>query len=627
MDLDSDLRALQEVRDSVRRAQAACAEVRDWDQQRTDRVCEAMSRAAAGAAGDLARLAVQETGMGRVHYKILKNLFSAEGTWESIREEKTVGIVHHDRTREVYEVATPVGVIAGVIPTTNPTSTAIFKALISVKGRNAIVISPHPRARRCISETVEVLRRAIERAGGPVDLVQCLSNPTIESTGALMKERGVALILATGGSGLVRAAYSSGKPAYGVGPGNVPCYVDRSADVADAARWVTASQSFDNATLCCSEQALVLDEPIADRMVAELVERGAHVCEGEELALLERYANRGGMMNADVVGVDPHLIARAAGFEVPQATTILLAPQGGVGPEWPLSIEVLCPLLSVHRVEGWRAGCETSTQLLKFGGLGHTMSLWAREEEVVEAFLLEKPANRILVNGPSSQGATGVSTHLVASFSLGCGPQAGNITSDNITARHLINIKRAARRRRDFEELDRASHERARGLGGEEAPRGSGMPGDPAIGCATRVSGAGGLARGSEFGASASVGRSAPEPSRVARKAMVAAAPTPMSSPTRTQAARPSTGRSVRASLPSFTRPTDPSGSIAVLARPAPTTAAVAAPPRTTQGPEIGASLNTSEIQSIMSQAGAGCPLGPCNGCPHHEVTTGACKA
>ena len=268
--MDPDLRALQEVRDAVERAHAAHAVVAAWDQARIDGVCEALVHAAANAAHDLARLAVEETGIGRVHYKVLKNVFASEGTWESIKDEKTCGIIARDEARGLLEVATPAGVIAAIVPTTNPTSTAIFKALISVKGRNAVVISPHPRAKRCIGESVEVLRRALERAGAPADLVIALSNPTIESTGALMSHPRTAMILATGGSGLVKAAYSSGKPAYGVGPGNVPAYIDRSADIARAARWIIASQSFDNATLCCSEQNLILDRPVADGMLAEM---------------------------------------------------------------------------------------------------------------------------------------------------------------------------------------------------------------------------------------------------------------------------------------------------------------------------------------------------------------------
>jgi acyl-CoA reductase-like NAD-dependent aldehyde dehydrogenase len=327
--LDPDLRALQEMRDLVGRAKRATEEIHHWDQARTDRVCESMASAAAAAAHDLARLAVEETGIGRVHYKILKNLFGSEGVWDSIRGEKTVGVVKRDEERGLIEVATPVGVVAAIIPTTNPTSTAIYKALIAVKGRNAVVISPHPRARRCIGETADIMRRAIERVGGPPDLVQCATNPTIESTGALMKHRDVAMILATGGTGLVQAAYSSGKPAYGVGPGNVPVYVDRSADVEQAARHIVASQSFDNASLCCSEQALVLDRAIADRFLAAMIARGAHLCSEEETAQLARTANKNGAMNPDVVGLDPH---RARGFppSLGHALADLLEQFGGV---------------------------------------------------------------------------------------------------------------------------------------------------------------------------------------------------------------------------------------------------------------------------------------------------------
>ena len=243
--LDPDLRALQEVRDFVARAKSAQKQVSEFSQGQIDAVVEAMARAAAAAAHDLARAAVEETGMGRVHYKVLKNLMGSEGVWDSIRDQKTAGIVSRDESRGLLEVATPVGVVAGVVPTTNPTSTTIYKGLIAVKGRNAIVLSPHPGARRCIGETVEVMRRAIERAGAPPDLVLSLTNPTIASTGALMKHRDVAIILSTGGAGLVRAAYSSGKPAYGVGPGNVPAYVDRSADLERAARDIVGSPSFD----------------------------------------------------------------------------------------------------------------------------------------------------------------------------------------------------------------------------------------------------------------------------------------------------------------------------------------------------------------------------------------------
>ncbi|MDF1839331.1 MAG: aldehyde dehydrogenase family protein, partial [Planctomycetota bacterium] len=479
--IDKDLSALQEVRDQVARAKAAVKAVKAYTQADVDRLCEAMAEAGARAAHDLARLAVQETGFGRVHYKILKNLLGSEGTWASIKDERTVGILNADSQTGVTEVGAPVGIVAGIIPSTNPTSSALFKAIIAVKGRNAVVLSPHPGAKRCIMETADILRSAIQRAGGPPDLVTCLANPTLESTGALMKHRDVAVILATGGSGLVRAAYSSGKPAYGVGPGNVPAYVDRSADPMKVAEHIVTSQSFDNGTLCCSEQGLVIDAPIKDRLLQALIARGAHLCNAEETAKLEAYCNKGGSMNPKVVGQDPWKVADAAGFHVKRSTTVLLAPQGGTCNDYPLAIEILCPLLSIHTVNGWEEGCKVSTSMLHRGGLGHTLSIHCQDDAAMEAFLLEKPASRIVVNGPSSQGATGFSTNLMPSFSLGCGPQAGNITSDNITARHLIHIKRAAAPRSDWKAIERRFHDRAAALTGDAAPRGSGLPGDPGM--------------------------------------------------------------------------------------------------------------------------------------------------
>jgi acyl-CoA reductase-like NAD-dependent aldehyde dehydrogenase len=622
-EIDLDLRALQDVRDCAERASRAQEKVAHASQAEIDRLCEAMARAGAANAYALAKLAVEETGIGRVHYKILKNLLGSEGTWESIRNEKTVGVITRDEAKGVIEIGTPVGVIAGVVPTTNPTSTALFKALIAVKGRNAIVLSPHPRARRCIGETAEVLRRALERAGGPADLVQSLQNPTIESTGALMKHPEVAMILATGGAGLVTAAYSSGKPAYGVGPGNVPCYVDRSAQIEDAARWLVESQSFDNGTLCCSEQGLVLDRPIAAAMLAAMQRRGAHLCDEQETRKLERLCNVRGHMNPEVVGLDPARIAKLAGFEVPAETTVLLARQGGVGKEHPLSIEILCPLLSVHDVDGWEEGCRASIAILEYGGLGHTLGLWARDQKVLEAWFLEKPANRIVVNGPTSQGAVGYSTNLMPSMSLGCGPQAGNITSDNISARHVINVKRAAFPRRDWETIFARDHARAAQMGGERAPRGSGLAGDPAL-----QSGAGST--------------------RVPDPALTSASSEPVSNWTGNPPVMPRPERPAR-SAPRFTesRSTEPRAldtrSTAIApppARPAQrsvheyapavlsaATAQPSAPPARASGPYVGTSLTPQEIQGILAHAGSGCPLGPCLGCRHHDVQSGACMA
>lgn len=617
--LDPDLRALQEVRDCVDAAHKAQQAIAHWSQAQIDALCAAVAKAGTAAAYDLARLAVEETGIGRVHYKVLKNLFGSEVTWESIKHEKTVGIITRDERGGSIEIATPIGVVACIIPTTNPTSTALNNALISLKGRNAIVISPHPRARRCIAETVEVMRRAIERAGGPPELLQVLTNPTLDSTAALMKHPQIAIILATGGSGLVQAAYSSGKPAYGVGPGNVPVYVDRSADVKDAARWITSSQSFDNGTLCCSEQALVLDRPVADALLAEMKRLGAHLCSKEETDKLAKYCNRRGHMNPDVVGLDPWRVAENAGFNVPRHTTVLLAHQGGVGPEWPLSIEILCPLLSVHVVEDWEEGCEVSLAMLRYGGLGHTIGVWARDVKVLNAWYLEKPASRIVVNGPTSEGAVGFSTGLMPAMSLGCGPLAGNITSDNISARHMINVKRVGLRKRDWEEIYRKNHERAAAFTGDRAPRGSGLPGDPAL-----SGGASALASSSAFAPDAK--------SSWTGNATVAGAPV------RTPPAAPSapTEPKVGAGAKTWPSPTFTADARAALATPTPVVAKPAAPPPapapapapgSSQGPYVGMLLSPSEVQGMLAHAGAGCPLGPCKGCAHHEVTTGACKA
>ena len=637
--IDPDLRALQEVRDAVARAKAASASLVKYDQAGTDRLCQALADAATAAAHDLARLAVEETGVGRVHYKILKNIFAAEVTWDSIRDERTVGVIGHDEQTGVTQVAVPSGVVAGIVPTTNPTSTAIFKALIAVKGRNSIVISPHPRARRCIAEAVEVMRRALERVGGPPDLVNVLANPTIESTGALMRHRDVALILATGGAGLVRAAYSSGKPAYGVGPGNVPVFVDRTADLARAARDVVTSQSFDNATFCCSEQALVLDEPIADKFLTLMQERGAHLCCNSQVAKLGEYCNRGGAMNADVVGQDPWRIAEAAGFSVPKTTTVLLAPQGGVGPDWPLSIEILCPLLSVHRVDGWEEGCHTSIELLKYGGLGHTIGLHASDRSVIDAWALEKPASRIVVNGPTSMGAVGYSTGLVPSVSLGCGPQAGNITSDNISARHLVNIKRVATVKKNWLELEQAGHERAAALTGDAAPRGSGLPGDPALAAAARA------ARHDGAVPAASNWRGNPAPATAEKAAFGATAMRPKVVSAQKASPRGSVTRSVTRSMtasqaaPRFSDAARSSTTGVATAAPAALATGEQSAPRpvapagagqlvsSAPANALGASLSADEIRTILSQAGSGCPLGPCQGCPHQQVTTGACTA
>lgn len=453
-DLDRDLQATQEVRQLLRKASEAQQVFETFDQERVDRVTKAMVEAGVRAAEPLARLAVEETGYGRVDSKILKNLFSTQFLWESIADLKTVGIVRRDDAHGIWEVASPYGVVASIIPTTNPTSTALFKAIISVKARNATVMSPHPRSVRCVRETCRILNEAAVRAGAPDGLVLCLTAPSVEATHELMHHSLTDVILATGGAGLVRAAYSSGKPAYGVGPGNVPAYIERTANVEHAVRCIVSSQTFDWGTICASEQAVIVDRSIEARVREEFQRQGAHFCSEAETRALEKLCVRGDLMNPEIVGMQPSRIAAKAGFEIPESTTVLLAPQGGVGPAFPLSREILTPLLAWYVVQDWREGCRRCIEVLRFGGDGHTLGLHTESDEVVTAFALEKPSNRILVNCPTSQGAVGFATNLEASMTLGCGPSGRNISSDNITARHLVQLKRVAAIRGDYWDLE-----------------------------------------------------------------------------------------------------------------------------------------------------------------------------
>lgn len=458
---DDDLLSIQQVRSLLKKAKAAQQVLATLSQEQVDRICEAMCQAGFRAAEPLARLTVEESGFGVVDYKIKKNQFATQGLWEAIKGMKTVGILRRDDEQRVYEIAEPMGVTAGIIPITNPTSTAMFKCIISIKARNAIVISPHPRGVRCISESCRVLYEAALRAGAPEGCIGWLTISTLPGTEELMKHRDTALILATGGSELVKAAYSAGKPAYGVGPGNVPCWVDRSADVKMAAAAVVSSQIFDNGTLCCSEQSLVVDEPVRDAFLRNLVTLGAYVCNDEEIRKLEKIVAKGRRMNPDIVGQFPVRIAEMAGFAVPPKTTLLVCPLKGVGWEWPISIEKLCPMVALYVENGWEAGCHRCIEVLRFGGLGHTLVIHATDQRVIMEYAMKKPAFRILVNSPASQGSVGFHTNLVPSMTLGCGTPGNNITSDNVNPMNLINVKRLAYVNELFlEEYDRTWRQR-----------------------------------------------------------------------------------------------------------------------------------------------------------------------
>ncbi len=462
---DKDLLSIQQARSFAARAKKAAEALKEFTQEQVDRIVDAMAEAARAEAERLARLAHEETGFGNTKDKTTKNLFSAVDVYRYIRPLRTVGILREDPQTRVVEIAEPMGVVAAVIPSTNPTSTAIFKALISIKARNACVMSPHPSARNCILESVNVMHAPAVRAGLPPDALLCLTEVSLEGTQELMRARDTGVILATGGIGLVRAAYSSGKPAFGVGPGNVPAYVERTADVPKAVKNVLDGKTFDYGTLCSSEQSLICDEAIKDQVIAEAKKNGGYFLSDAEVAAVSRVVvTPQRLANPEIVGRPAPYIAEKAGIKVPPETRALIAPLAGVGRDFPLSIEKLSPVLAFYVVKDWHEGCERCLQLLRYGGTGHTLGIHSRDDAVIREFALKKPVYRIIANSQTSMGATGYTTGLAPSMSLGCGAYAGNITSDNITPLHLINVKRLAY------ELPREARGRTAGAGASASP-------------------------------------------------------------------------------------------------------------------------------------------------------------
>ena len=442
---DRDLASIAEARALARRAKQAWLEVAEFDQAKIDAIVDAMAAAATAQAEAFARLAVEETGYGVVEDKIQKNLFSSQKVYNFIRPMKTVGVIARHEDRRVVEIAEPFGVVAAVIPTTNPTSTAIYKILISLKARCTIVLSPHPSAVKCITRVAEVMEEAARRAGAPAGAINWMTTVTLEGTQELMKQRDVAVILATGGMGLVRAAYSAGKPAYGVGPGNAPAFIERTANVKKAVHDVITGKTFDNGVLCSSENSVVVDEPIAEDVKREFLAQGGYFLNKAEMDAVARVlVTPQRLPNPALVGKAAVFIAGKCGVTVPPETRVLLAPLEGVGRDYPLSVEKLCPVLSYYVVRDWREGCERCKQILRYGGMGHTMSIHSQNEQVILEFGLHKPAFRIVVNSPTTHGSVGLSTGLDPAMTLGCGGYGGNITSDNISPRHLLNIKRLA---------------------------------------------------------------------------------------------------------------------------------------------------------------------------------------
>ena len=442
---DRDLASMAEARTLARKARAAQAQIAELSQERIDAIVDAMAAAIAPQCETLARLAVEETGYGVVADKVQKNEFAADRVYKFIRPMKTVGVLARLEDRKVVEIAEPFGVVAAIVPSTNPTSTAIYKILISLKARCAIVMSPHPSAVRCITRVAEIMNEAARGAGAPDGSINWMTTVTLEGTQELMKSRDVAVILATGGMGLVRAAYSSGKPAYGVGPGNAPCYVESSADIRKAASDIIIGKTFDNGLLCSSPNSVVVDANIAEELKRELIQQGAYFLNPAEIdALGKVLVSPQRLPNPALVGRPAPYVAEKAGISVPPSTRVLIAPLAGVGRDYPLSIEKLCPVLSYYVVQDWKAGCERCKEILRYGGMGHTMSIHSRNDQIILEFGLKKPAFRIVVNTPTTHGSVGKTTGLDPAMTLGCGGWGGNITSDNISPKHLLNIKRLA---------------------------------------------------------------------------------------------------------------------------------------------------------------------------------------
>lgn len=446
MELSKDLRSRQEVRDLVAAAAEAQKKLAVMDQEDLNRIVEAMAKAAAAHAGELAKLAAEETGFGTATDKTEKNRFASEVLWNAIREQRTVGILRKDPEKKVWDVGVPVGVVAGIVPSTNPTSTVIYKAMICLKSGNTIVFSPHPGAVQCSRRAAQILSEAAVQAGCPTGAIGCISTPTMEAVDELMKHAQVRLILATGGSAMVRSAYSSGKPAIGVGAGNGPAYLHPSCDLQKAVADIIRSKTFDNGVICASEQSIIVERAHAAKAEEELRRQGAWILsESDSQKLASCLFRANGTMNPKIVGKAAGEIAVMAGLstEAKQAV-VLVARENGVGNAFPYSMEKLCPVLGYYQVDDQDDALRLACEILAHEGSGHTFVIHASDEEVVRRFAMTVPVSRFLVNTPASLGGIGATTGLFPALTLGCGAVGGSSSSNNIGPMDLINIRRVA---------------------------------------------------------------------------------------------------------------------------------------------------------------------------------------
>lgn len=454
MEYDKDLRSIQEARDLMKNAKAAQKALGEYDQKQIDDLVKAIADACIAQAEPLAKMAHKETGFGRWEDKVLKNLLGSKLVYDYIKDMKTIGILSEDHEKKIVEAAVPVGIVVALIPSTNPTSTTMYKTLISLKAGNAIVISPHPNALDCILETVKVIRDAARRSGAPDNIVQVVTTPTLQATQELMRHKDTGIILATGGEAMVRAAYSSGNPALGVGPGNGPAFIEKSADIPLAVKRIVDSKTFDNGTICASEQSVITQECIKEQVITEMKKQHCYFMDEDESDKVSRFIMRANnTMNPQIVGKTALDIAGMAGIRVPSDTLILVTEHTGVGRNHPYSREKLCPILAFFTVTDWEEACGKSIELLENEGTGHTMTIHSRDETVIREFGKKKPVSRLLVNTPGSLGGVGVTTNLPPALTLGCGAVGGSATSDNVGPMNLLNIRRVAYGVKELEDI------------------------------------------------------------------------------------------------------------------------------------------------------------------------------
>lgn len=466
-DFDKDLQSIQQARNMMRKSKEAQKVLAEFSHDEIDRLLRAITDACEANAEMLAKMAAEETGFGRWQDKVLKNLLGSRKTYEYIKDMKTTGIISNCEEKKIMEVAVPLGVVVALIPSTNPTATVMYNSLISIKAGNSIIISPHPNARECIIKTADIIREAIAKAGAPENIVQCITIPSMQATNELMKHEDTGVILATGGEAMVKAAYSSGNPALGVGPGNGPAFIEKSADIKTAVRRIMVSKVFDYGTICASEQSIVTEEIIRDEVMAEVRKRGGYFMTEEESRTVGRFIMRSNnTMNPAIVGKTAQAIADMAGIKIPEGTQVLISEQTTVGKKNPYSREKLCPILAFYVEKGWEEACARCIELLNNEGAGHTMTIHSENEDVIKEFALKKPVSRLLVNTSAGTGGAGATTNLPPSFTLGCGAVGGSATSDNVTPLNLMDIRRVARGVRELDDVRREA--------GQEA----GAPGD-----------------------------------------------------------------------------------------------------------------------------------------------------